>query len=132
MSDPQNPSNHPIYVISQSMDSCILQLNRDFIEPTLKESKLTKELEGNENDALWKLFFDGSSSKEGAGACIVLISPANEVFSFSYKLEFETTNNIVKYEALILGLKATKDLNVKRLEVFGDSKLIILQVKNKY
>jgi len=78
------------------------------------------------------MFFDGSSSKEGAGVGIVLTSLANEVFTFSYKLEFETTNNIAEYEALILGLKAVKDLNVKKLEVFGDSELVVLQVRNKY
>ena len=42
------------------------------------------------------MFFDGSSSKEGAGAGIVLTSPANEVFTFSYKLEFKTTKNIAE------------------------------------
>jgi len=78
------------------------------------------------------MFFDGSSSKEGVGAGIVLTSPANEVFTFSYKLEFETTNNIVEYEALILGLKVAKYLNVKKIEVFGDSELVVLQVRNKY
>jgi len=68
-----------------------------------------------------KMSLMGFSSKEGAGAGIVLISPANEVFTFSYKLEFETTNNIAAYEALILGLKAAKYLNVKGLEVLRDS-----------
>jgi len=29
-------------------------------------------------------------------------------------------------------LKVAKVLNVKKLEVFGDSKLVVLQVRNKY
>lgn len=71
VSDPKNPSNHPVYVVSQSMDSCILQLNDDYTTSTLKQSRLAEEQEGNENDSLWKMFFDGSSSKEGAKADIV-------------------------------------------------------------
>ena len=42
VSGPQNPSNHLVYAVSQSMDSCILQLNGDFTEPALKQIKLTK------------------------------------------------------------------------------------------
>ena len=49
-----------------------------------------------------------------------------------YKLEFQTTNNIVDYEALILGLRATKDLGIQQLTVFGDSDLMVQQVKDVY
>jgi ribonuclease HI len=56
------------------------------------------------------MYFDGSSSKEGFGAGIVLISPVQEVITLSYKMEFKTTNNIVEYEALVLGLRAAKDM----------------------
>ena len=41
------------------------------------------------------MYFDGSSSKEGFGVGIFLISPSKEVVSLSYKLEFETTNNVI-------------------------------------
>ena len=53
-------------------------------------------------DEVRQMYFDGSSCKEGAGAGIVLISPGGEIISLLYKLEFQTTNNIVEYEALIL------------------------------
>ena len=55
------------------------------------------------------MYFDGSSSKEGAGVGVVLISPGGEVVILMYKLEFITTNNTGEYEALLLGLRATKD-----------------------
>jgi len=42
VSDPQNPSNHLVYAVSQSMDSCILQLNDDYTAPALKQSKLAE------------------------------------------------------------------------------------------
>jgi ribonuclease HI len=35
-----------------------------------------------------------------------------------------------KYEALVQGLKKSMDLNVKELKVFGDSEIIVRQVRN--
>ena len=46
---------------------------------------------------LWRMYFDGSSSKERAGATIVLISPGGEMISLMYRLEFVTTNNKTEY-----------------------------------
>ena len=71
------------------------------------------------------MYFDGSSSKEGAGARIVLVSPGGEVICLMYKLEFETTNNTAEYEALILGLRVAKDLGIQHISVYGDSKLVV-------
>jgi hypothetical protein len=42
----------------------------------------------------WKMFFDGASSREGVGPGVVLVSPVQEIVSLSFKLEFETTNNV--------------------------------------
>ena len=78
------------------------------------------------------MYFDGASSKEGVGARVLLISPGGEVISLMYKLEFKTTNNTTEYESLILGLRAAKDLGIKELAVFGDSELVIQQVKRVY
>jgi hypothetical protein len=59
--------------------------------------------------SIWKMLFDGASSREGVGAGVVFVSPTHKTMSLSYKLEFETTNNVAKYEALVLGLRAAKD-----------------------
>jgi hypothetical protein len=48
------------------------------------------------------------------------------------KLEFETTNNVEEYEALVLGLRVAKDIKIEELAVFGDVELIVHQVKNMY
>jgi ribonuclease HI len=48
----------------------------------------------------------------------------------SCRLEFECTNNTIEYEALVQGIKKDMDLNVKEVKVFGDSKIIIRQVRN--
>lgn len=50
----------------------------------------------------------------------------------SYKLDFDYSNNEVEYEALITGLKFLKKLGTKRISVYGDSELVIRQVKGEY
>jgi ribonuclease HI len=78
------------------------------------------------------MFFDGASSSIGAGAGVVFKSPSQETISLSYKLEFEVTNNVAEYEALVLGLKAAKEMGIREMDVFGDAELIVQQVKNIY
>ena len=50
----------------------------------------------------------------------------------SYKLAFEFSNNEAEYEALIVGLKILKKLGAKKISVYGDSELVIKQVKGEY
>ena len=71
------------------------------------------------------MHFDGAFSIAGKGVGIVIESPSHKEFNFSYRLEFNATNNVVEYEALLLGLEVCKDKGIKKLEVKGDSDLII-------
>ena len=48
------------------------------------------------NSPIWKMFFDGASSRESVGVGVVFISPTQETIYLSYKLEFETTNNVAE------------------------------------
>ena len=73
------------------------------------------------------MYFDRSSSKEGAGAGVVLISLGGEAVRLMYKLEFTTTNNTAEYEAFLLGLKAAKYLGIQQIYVYGDSELVVQQ-----
>jgi ribonuclease HI len=66
------------------------------------------------------MFFYGDSSKEGVGVGVVFISHTQEIISLSYKLEFETTNTVVEYEDLVLGLRDAKYMRIEELEMFGD------------
>ena len=76
--------------------------------------------------------FDGAVIKEGAGASVLIKPPIGEHKMFSYKLHFKCTNNMVEYEALVLGLKVLKDLQIQRINIQGDSELIIKQVQGEY
>jgi ribonuclease HI len=79
---------------------------------------------------IWSLYFDGSKSKEGAGARCVLIDPAGNKTLITCRLKFECTNNMVEYEALLQGLRKALDLKIHNLMVFGDSEIVVRQVRN--
>ena len=81
---------------------------------------------------IWQLYFDGSCTNHGAGAGIVLITPDHDTIPKSFRLNFQCTNNIAEYEALVIGLKIAIQWRIKNLKVFGDSQLVISQVNNDY
>jgi ribonuclease HI len=62
----------------------------------------------------------------------VLQAPRGEVLKFAYRLEFDATDNVAKYEALLLGLELCRDRGIKCLNIKGDSDLVIQQLKNKF
>ena len=76
---------------------------------------------------IWKMHFDDANSRHGAGAGIVLISLAREETIHSFRLEFDCTNNVAEYEALLLGLEIARDMKIRCLSVFGDSDLFVSQ-----
>ena len=51
---------------------------------------------------------------------------------FACKLHFPCSDNEAEYEALLVGLKATRRLGIIRLKIFGDSKFVIRQVEGIY
>jgi ribonuclease HI len=133
ISDEANPTNHPIFALDTDLGSSLLQLTHA-PEPPLKLRKQpTTPLEFPPSiTPIWKMFFDGACSREGAGAGVFFVSPSQETISLSYKLEFDTTNNVAEYEALVLGMRAAKEMGIKEIAIFGDAELIIQQVRNAY
>ena len=77
------------------------------------------------------LHFDGENSREGNGDVVLLISPIGKWVQLSFKLEYEATNNVVEYEALLLGLQTARSMNIQNLKVLGDSELVVRQVRNQ-
>ena len=68
---------------------------------------------------------------EGSGAGCVLIDPKKNKHFLSCRLEFECTNNTAKYEALVHGLRKAIEIKVKNLKVYGDSEIVVKQIRNK-
>jgi len=66
--------------------------------------------------------------KTEADAGLVFISPLGVRMRYAIRLHFPTSNNAVEYEALVNGLHITIELGIKRLDVRGDSRLVIDQL----
>jgi ribonuclease HI len=141
VSDPLNPNNYPVYIVDQDLGNCILSIDDDIdvcIEESCTEKKKEKEEKINKDvysSGVWKMFFDGTSSCEGAGARVIFVAPDDEfIIPFSYRLQWDIdyTNNVCEYEALVLGLEAARKLKIKNLEVYGDVELIIKQINRQY
>jgi len=77
---------------------------------------------------LWTMYFEGSLMKTGAGAGLLFISPLGVHMRYVIRIHFAASNNVAEYEALVNGLKIAIELGVRRLDVRGDSQLVIDQV----
>jgi ribonuclease HI len=133
ISHEENPTNHPIFAVDPDLGTSMLQLT-DSPQPPIEIRKkpITSCENPPPNTSIWKMFFDGTSSRVSVGDGVVFISPTQETISLSYKLESEEINNVEEYEALVLGLRAAKDIKIEEIPVFGYAKLIIHQVRNRY
>ncbi|KAK5777126.1 hypothetical protein PVK06_045092 [Gossypium arboreum] len=76
--------------------------------------------------------FDGASNALGHGIGAVLVSPEGNHYPFTARLNFFCTNNIAEYEACIMGLRAAIERNIQTLEVYGDSALVIYQIRGDW
>ena len=80
----------------------------------------------------WCMYFDGAANHSGYGISVLLISPHGDHILISVRLAFAdrypAMNNIVEYEACILGLETALELGIGRMEIFGDSNLVIRQI----
>jgi ribonuclease HI len=133
VSDEAYPTNHPIFALDIDLGSSLLQLT-DAPESSLliRKHPSPDHPISPQISSVWKMFFDGASSSEGTGTIVVFISPCQEIMSLSYKLEFEATNNVAEYEALVLGMRVAKEMGIKEIAIFEDAELIIQQVRNSY
>jgi ribonuclease HI len=75
----------------------------------------------------WRIHFDGSKTIHGLVAGIVLTSPKNDQLRYVLQIHFAASNNVVEYEALVHGLKVSKDIGIRWIMCFGDSDLVIQQ-----
>lgn len=75
----------------------------------------------------------GSRGNPGKAAIGVIIKNEEKKTIHSHK-EFigMTTNNVAEYSALVKGLETCLEMNIKNLDVFMDSELIIKQIKGEY
>ncbi|XP_020245180.1 uncharacterized protein LOC109823307 [Asparagus officinalis] len=88
-------------------------------------------------EEVWQMFFDGAShvSTSGsimAGVRVVLISPRSHMLPRAFSLIEPCTNNVAEYNSLLIRLELAKELEIKYLEDYGDSQLIVKQMTGEY
>ena len=74
------------------------------------------------------MYFDGLLMKKGAGAGLVFISPLRVRMRYMVQLHFPSSNNVAEYKTLINGLRIAIELGIRRLNIRGDSQLVVNQV----
>ena len=86
----------------------------------------------------WKLNFDGGSSPNpGRGSCAykAVHADTGQIISRSWSMKGRNnTNNQAEWEAIITGLEELleQDKGIVRIDIIGDSQLVIEQMAGRY
>ena len=104
----------------------------DFVAECTFSTDLGIIKEPSPTDKSWTLFTDGSSTTSAGGAGIILTSPEGFKVQQAVIFGFSVTNNEAEYEALIAGLKLASHLEVKVIEIFSDSQLVVKQINGEF
>ena len=75
---------------------------------------------------------DESSNRQTSGASILLLSSEGDEIECMVRLDFLTTNNKTKYEALIAGLHLAKATGATNVVVYYNSQIVTSQVNDNY
>lgn len=80
------------------------------------------------------IYFDGGAAPtnpgNAAGACVLVLPDGSKLVNSIYL--GITTNNVAEYQGCILGLKGALELDYRDACIYGDSELIIKQLKGEY
>ncbi|GJY36867.1 reverse transcriptase domain-containing protein, partial [Tanacetum coccineum] len=58
--------------------------------------------------------------------------PEGKEYTYALRFRFETTNNEAEYEALLVGLQISQEMEITSLVIFVDSQLLVNQIKGTY
>jgi ribonuclease HI len=84
---------------------------------------------------MYSLYFDGASKHNPGPAgcgCVIYDCKGEQVIEKYYYLGNKLTNNQAEYKGLIYGLEMAKINKIKCLAVYGDSLLVINQMKGTF
>lgn len=81
------------------------------------------------------LHFDGAAEPTNPGpmgAGYVLRLEGGGKLTDAISFAHEGTSNVAEYQALVAGLRAAVEAGVDRLQVYGDSELVVRQMQGRY
>jgi hypothetical protein len=80
----------------------------------------------------WSIYCDGAWGFAGAGAATIITSPSGIKMKYAARLEFQCTNNITEYEAVLLGLRKAKAMGIQRLVIKTYSQIVAEHIEKDY
>ena len=72
------------------------------------------------------------SSRDGARAGVVFITPEKHILPYLFVLTQICSNNMAEYQSLSLGLQMVIELGIRDLNIYGDSQLVVNQLLEEY
>jgi ribonuclease HI len=122
------------YVVDFEKRSAIKsQILADFVVEWTEPGSLTK---GVVPKASCLVYYDRAWGTIGVGAAAILISPSGIKLRYAARLQFNSeadkcTNNIVEYEAILLGLHKLRAIGVQTCTLRTDSKVVACQIEKE-
>ena len=137
-------SKKTTYTIKDNSTFCTVTFDdpndvNDALEHLLNKSEhFTKEDGDEEKKYIYQLYFDGASKGNpglsGAGAVLYKCyqEKKKKIFEVTRFVGNEHTNNQAEYCGLIIGLKECLKRGIRKITVYGDSKLVINQMNEEW
>lgn len=73
------------------------------------------------------MYVDGSSTMDGSGIGILLISPQGDEIKLAVQLHFWTSNNETESDTLLVELSISRNTIANRIEIYLDSQSMALR-----
>jgi ribonuclease HI len=105
----------------------------DFVEEWMEPNSRSK---GIIPESPWLVYCDGVWGSDGGGTMTVLISPSEIKLCYTTRLQFTNeadrcTNNIAKYEAILLGFHKLRCIGVQTCVLRTDWKVVSSQIEKE-
>ncbi|GKD90700.1 reverse transcriptase domain-containing protein [Tanacetum coccineum] len=131
----------PIRYVSQTFHvfytyhgGCGGQLLVDFLMEisTQANKEICKVADKEVATVVWTLYTDEASSGKGVSVELVLIDLTRLEYTYALRLNFESSNNAAKHEALLTSLRIAQKTKVQALVVKVDLKLVAKKINEEY
>ena len=129
----ENVTVHTKSSHQENNDPFLEKLISTVVELTDTFKSVSYVCDSNQPVEEYELFFDGASKgNPGPSGIGIVIRKNNNLIAKQAQKLIDGTNNVAEYRALLLGLKHAHDLGIEKLAVYGDSKLVINQMKREW
>ena len=114
---------HKKEIKGQALADFIVELTRPTFEPVQDPAGGRRH---------WMLMVDGSSTSNNCRAGIIFQSQEGDKFEYALRFKFQASNNEVKYEALLAGIRMCKVAGALEIEAKTNSLLVVSQVNGDF